>query len=229
VPDNISSAEQFGRLAVELHDVHGVLETVDAAIQFTLQAIRCDYASVVVIDMGRRPEIMASTHPGLEKMYREQLDTGTGPLITATQEHQVVKIPDVLAELRWSQEWVDQAVCAGIRSSLHVPLSNTMQRRSAVLSLYRVDPDPFTDDDIAITHILARHAAVAISAARKYQNLATAVDARKLVGQAMGILMERYNFDSDRAFEVLRRYSQDTNTKLRDVAQELIDSRRLPS
>jgi AmiR/NasT family two-component response regulator len=55
------------------------------------------------------------------------------------------------------------------------------------------------------------------------------VDARKLVGQAMGILMERYDLDADRAFKVLQRYSQSTNTKLRDVAQQLIDTRRLPS
>jgi AmiR/NasT family two-component response regulator len=55
-----------------------------------------------------------------------------------------------------------------------------------------------------------------------------AVDARKLVGQAMGILMERYDVDADRAFEVLKRYSQDTNTKLRDVAQQLIDTGKLP-
>jgi AmiR/NasT family two-component response regulator len=57
-------------------------------------------------------------------------------------------------------------------------------------------------------------------------HLKVAVDARKLIGQAMGILMERYSLDSDRAFEVLRRYSQDTNTKLHEVAQQLIDNRR---
>jgi len=58
-------------------------------------------------------------------------------------------------------------------------------------------------------------------------NLAQAVDARKLVGQATGILMERYDLDGDRAFTVLRRYSQDINTKLRDAAQQLIDTRKL--
>jgi hypothetical protein len=38
----------------------------------------------------------------------------------------------------------------------------------------------------------------------------------------------RYDLDGDRAFEVLKRYSQDTNRKLRDVAQELVDTRKLP-
>jgi AmiR/NasT family two-component response regulator len=58
--------------------------------------------------------------------------------------------------------------------------------------------------------------------------MAEAVDARKLVGQAMGILMERFDLDADRAFAVLQRYSQNGNVKLRDVAQQLIDTRKLP-
>ena len=44
----------------------------------------------------------------------------------------------------------------------------------------------------------------------------------------MGILMERFDVDGDRAFAILKRYSQDNNTKLRDVAQHLIDTRKLP-
>jgi hypothetical protein len=40
--------------------------------------------------------------------------------------------------------------------------------------------------------------------------------------------MERFDVDSDRAFAILQRYSQHNNIKLRDVAQFLIDTRRLP-
>jgi AmiR/NasT family two-component response regulator len=97
-----------------------------------------------------------------------------------------------------------------------------------VLGLYSPAPDAFDVDDEAIAHILARHASVAVASARHEETMAQAVDARKLVGQAMGILMERFDVDGDRAFAILKRYSQDTNTKLRDVAQHLIDTRKLP-
>jgi hypothetical protein len=59
-------------------------------------------------------------------------------------------------------------------------------------------------------------------------NLAAAVDARKLIGQAQGILMERFALDADQAFAVLRRCSQHLNIKLRDIAQQLINTRKLP-
>ena len=45
-------------------------------------------------------------------------------------------------------------------------------------------------------------------------SLSQAIDARKLVGQAQGILMERYDLDDRQAFDVLRRASQRLNRKV---------------
>jgi len=55
------------------------------------------------------------------------------------------------------------------------------------------------------------------------------VDVPAKLGQAQSLLMERHGLDGDRAFEVLRRYSQDHNIKLRDVAAHLIETRQLPT
>ncbi|MFG1820680.1 ANTAR domain-containing protein [Kribbella sp. NPDC049174] len=104
----------------------------------------------------------------------------------------------------------------------------THDRTIGVLSLYHDKPHAFGDDDEAIALLLAQHAAVAVASARQDETMAQAVDARRLVGQAVGILMERFDIDQDRAFAILRRYSQDTNTRLHDVAQHLIDTRTLP-
>jgi AmiR/NasT family two-component response regulator len=40
--------------------------------------------------------------------------------------------------------------------------------------------------------------------------------------------MVTYDVDQDRAFTILKRDSQDTNTRLREVAQHVIDTRKLP-
>jgi GAF domain-containing protein len=140
--------------------------------------------------------------------------------------HTTVLVRDTAGDPRWP-DWSSKVLSLGVRSVLDVPLT-TADGAVGVLGLYSVSPDAFGTDDEAIAHILARHASVAVATARKEATLAQAVDARKLVGQAMGILMERYGVDGDRAFAILRRYSQDTNTKLRDVAQQLIDTRKLP-
>ena len=55
--------------------------------------------------------------------------------------------------------------------------------------------------------------------------LQEALKSRDVIGQAKGVLMERRGLDSDEAFDVLRRTSQDLNVKLRDVAETLVTRR----
>jgi transcriptional regulator with GAF, ATPase, and Fis domain len=226
-PAELAAADAFAELATELHDSVGVEETVEAVVQFALQALTCSYAGVVLVTSGGRLEIAAVTDPVIEMIYEWQIQTGEGPVITVAREQVLVRVADTAEDPRWPR-WAETMTGLGIRSVLQVPLT-VAGRAAGVLSLYNTKPDRFTEDDEAVAYILARHASIAVATARHEENLAQAVDARKLVGQAMGILMERYDLDSDRAFEVLRRYSQDGNVKLRDVAQQLIDTRMLPA
>ncbi|MFI5713463.1 GAF and ANTAR domain-containing protein [Kribbella sp. NPDC051620] len=223
-----SAADTFARLAIELHDAPGVEETIDAVVQFALQALRLTHAGVVL--HGRRKlEVAAVTDSTVAEVYSLQIESESGPLITTLQSGATVLIRDTHADDRWPK-WADKVAALGVRSVLDVPLATGNGTRAAigVLGLYSPEPDAFGADDEAIAHILARHASVAVAVARHEETMAQAVDARKLVGQAMGILMERFDVDGDRAFAILKRYSQDTNTKLRDVAQQLIDTRKLP-
>ena len=224
-----TSADAFARLAIELHDAPGVEETVDAVVQFALHALNCTYAGVTLHTRGNRPEIAAVTEPVVADVFDLQISTQTGPLVTALNDRTTILIRDTTTDDRWP-EWAAKVAALGVRSVLDVPLATGggTRRGVGVLGLYSAIPDAFSQDDEAIAHILARHASVALASARHERTMAQAVDARKLVGQAMGILMERFDVDGDQAFAILKRYSQDTNTKLRDVAQQLIDTRKLP-
>jgi GAF domain-containing protein len=224
-PAGVFDAGTFAQFALELHDAAGVDETLEAVVQFALQAASCTHAGVALAARGGRAEVGAVTDPVVESLYRIQLETDEGPMLTALSG-ETVTIADVATDDRWPR-WQTVAVGAGIGSVLQVPM-RVSDQTTGVLSLYYTEPNAFTVDDEAIAHILARHASVAVATARHEVSLAQAVDARKLVGQAMGILMERFDMNADQAFAVLRRYSQDTNTKLRDVAAHLIETRKLP-
>lgn len=228
-PMSDTTASAFARLALELHDAPSVEETVDAVVQFALQALNCTYAGIAFATRGARPEVAAVTDPVVAEVFELQIGTQRGPLVESMQGHTPILIRDTGTDDRWPV-WAEAVSALGVRSVLDVPLVTGSESRRAVgvLGLYSPDPDAFGPDDEAVAHILARHASVALASARHEESLALAIDARKLVGQAMGILMERYDMDADRSFAVLKRYSQDTNTKLRDVAQQLIDTRKLP-
>jgi GAF domain-containing protein len=224
-PAGGDAADKFAQLALELHDTPGVEDTVQAVVQFALHALNCSHAGVALAIHGR-PEIPVVTDPVVAEIYQLQTDSGDGPLVESLRDHSTLLIRDTATEERWP-DWAAKVLAVGIRSVLDVPLT-TATGTVGVLGLYSTEPDAFGSDDEAVAHILARHASVAVASTRREETLAQAIDARMTVGQAMGILMERFDIDSDRAFAILRRYSQDTNNKLREVAQQLLNTRKLP-
>lgn len=64
--------------------------------------------------------------------------------------------------------------------------------------------------------------------ATENKQLMCAIASRDTIGQAKGMLMERFNIDSDRAFAMLTRLSQQTNTRIEQIAASLVQATRPP-
>jgi GAF domain-containing protein len=223
---NYRDAEEFAEMAIRLHDEPGVEETVELVLQYALKAVDADYAGVIFVHSKTKVETVSATDPLIEKLDEIQLQVGEGPDISALGDVISVIVDDTTTDRRWPA-WAGLVAGAGVRSLLNVRLW-TSTSTLGTLNLYSREPNKFSADDQAVAHVLARHAAVAIGSARKEQNLWQAVDARKRIGQAQGILMERYDLTADKAFAVLLRYSQDKNIKLRVVADQLVENGSLP-
>jgi GAF domain-containing protein len=223
---NENVAEDFARMAMTLHDERTLEQTVDRVLEFALKALGCSYAGVVFVHRQKRVETFAATDPLVEHLDKVQFEVGEGPDIEIIEDRRGVIVDDTTTDNRWPA-WSKRVAEAGVRSMLGTRL-HTSETTIGSLNLYDVRAGAFTAEDRAIAEILARHAAVAMQSTREQANLWKAIDARQLIGQAQGILMERFAIDADQAFTVLRRYSQDRNVKLNVVAQLLIETRRLP-
>ena len=100
-------------------------------------------------------------------------------------------------------------------------------RRTApagALNVFGHHADVWDADAETTGAILAAHAATAILAQRKGEQLHSALMTRDRIGQAKGIIMQSYGVDDVRAFEMLRRISQESQIKLADIAQRVIDT-----
>jgi hypothetical protein len=95
------------------------------------------------------------------------------------------------------------------------------------LNLYAREPHSFTEESEQVGLLFVSHAAVAMVGAQKQDQLTEGLATRDLIGQAKGILMERYGINADRAFALLVRASQNRNVKLRDLAVELTTTRHI--
>lgn len=219
-------ADAIAEMALHLHREPNTAETLERVLEYALKAVDCDYAGVIFVHRKSRIETVAATDPLIEKLDRIQMELGQGPDLDVLEDRVSFIIDDICGDPRWPM-WSDLVAGNGIRSMLNVRLS-TGDRVLGTLNLYSRQPNKFDVDDQAVAHVLARHAAIALAASRKEENLILAADARKIIGQAQGILMERYGLDADKAFDVLVRYSKNNNIKLRDVAHQLIETRSLP-
>ncbi len=63
---------------------------------------------------------------------------------------------------------------------------------------------------------------------RRAKNLDAAMVTRELIGHAQGILIERERITGDQASNISRQASQRLNVKLREVAQDLVDTGERP-
>jgi len=96
------------------------------------------------------------------------------------------------------------------------------------MNLYSRRPHAFDGEGQEIGQIFAGHAAVALAGAEHEEQLRAGMNSRDLIGQAKGILMERFRLTAQQAFDVLSRVSQELNRKLVDVAAELTETGALP-
>lgn len=208
----------FARTAQEQRDpLTTLVEIVRAAVELVPG---CDEGSISVV-LGRMnvsSEAASSELPrvvdALQEKYQE------GPCLSSAFEQMTVRVPDMAAETRWPT-FTAAAAAAGAAGMLSCQLYVEGDNLGA-LSLFSRRAGAFDDESEHVALLFAAHAAVAFSAVQKEAKLTRTVATRQEIGVAQGILMERYKVSDTQAFDMLIRASQHRNTKLRDVASELV-------
>jgi GAF domain-containing protein len=186
-------------------------------------------ASGAVITLLEHGRLFSPAHSDerARRVSLAQEHTGQGPCLDTSREHVTVRCDDLRAETRWAA-WAARATALGVLSVMSFQLFVTGDAMGA-LEVYADQPCAFDDDAENTGLLLAAHAAIAISASRKVTNLRTALTSRDVIGQAKGILMERYKIDAVHAFDLLVRSSQTTHQKLNLIAEQLATTGELPA
>jgi GAF domain-containing protein len=221
-------ALEFAELAATLQAAPTVTATAEDIVRYARAQLDADQAGISIIRPRDPFETIAPTDPMVERLDRLQYELGEGPCYDNPWPDQTLTVP-ILAEVERWPAWAAEVAALGFVSLLAAELTTAEGHRIGAVNAYWTQRRCFTPDDIAFMAIFARHATLALEQKWNIAGLNVALDSRKLIGQAQGILMERYGLAADRAFDVLRRYSQDRNIKLRDVATHLAKTRQLPT
>jgi GAF domain-containing protein len=209
-----------------IRDLEQTLQQIVAAAVTTIPGV--DAGSISMTEDGR----ITTRHPtsdAIAKLDECQSELHQGPCITALEDPPpsgTVVADDLDDEdgQRWP-EFAPRAVEAGYRGLMSTQLSVNGGVRAA-LNLYSAAPHAFDEEAQTLAGLFGIQASILLYGADTAAQLQKAVDSRDLIGQAKGILRERFKVDDEGAFQMLVKSSQETNMKLTAVAQWLLEDSR---
>ena len=155
-----------------------------------------------------------------------QTATGEGPVHEALATGRPVLVHDVATEPRW-RGFAAAAAALGLGSVIVVPLPDAVRQHEAFTCVSRAS-GAFGEDAVGSAHALAVQVGLVCARTVETGNLRKAVESRQQIGEAVGVLVERHRITTTVAFQTLVAASQNSNTKLRDVAQLVIDTGQDP-
>lgn len=211
---------EFARTVQQEDDAHATLVEIVRTAIFLIPG--CDEASVCVVQ-GRGSVTAAAPSGELSRLVdaiQERFQQGPG--LDAARKRATVRVCDMATETRWPQ-FTRAALAQGLEGMLSIQLYVESQDLGA-LNLFSRQRNAFSDESEHVGLMFAAHAAVAYAGACETGKLARRVITQQLIGQAQGILMERFKVMDHKAFAMLVKASQHTNAKLRDVAEQLVET-----
>jgi len=184
-------------------------------------------AAAVAITAGAQTYTFAVSDARISELHRLQFASGEGPVVETLRYNEARHVPDTSVEGRW-QTFCRAATEAGLHSLVSLPL-HTAHRSAGAVALYADCPCAFSGAAHDIALLFAAQGGTAVSNAGIYgacrqltDNLQAALEGRAIIEQAKGVLHAKLAVSPDEAFELIRRYSQNTNQKVRIIAAQLV-------
>jgi GAF domain-containing protein len=215
------------RIAELVQELHSRPDTDSATVldelveHAAVEIPGAQYAGITVTRNAKHIDTPAATHKWPILLDEVQQRHREGPCLTAAWEERIIHVADLETDDRFPLYRRDALEQTPIRSVMAFQLFIADETMGA-LNVYSEQPYTFDQASRDIGRVFAAHSSVAWNSARREEQFKRALASRDTIGQAKGMIMERYGVDAVQAFEVLRKLSQDSNVPLVQVASELI-------
>jgi len=215
------------RIAELVQNLHGRPDTdsdtvlAELAEHAAVEIPGAQYAGITITRNGKHIDTPAATHIYPMLLDKVQQRYQEGPCLTAAWEEKTVHVANLETDERFPLYRQDALAETPIKSIMAFQLFIAGETMGA-LNVYSEQPNVFDSESRNIGLVFAAHSSVAWNSARRDEQFKKALASRDTIGQAKGMIMERYGVDAVQAFELLRKLSQDSNVPLIKVATELV-------
>jgi hypothetical protein len=185
-----------------------------------------DHASITLLHPSGRFETRASKNPLVLRLDHIQYAVDQGPCVDAVRGFSMVSAPRMRSERRWPS-YAPQAAALGVQSQLSVKLALGGDDPLGSLNLYSTTA-PLTLESEAMAELFGSHAATGPhDAPTPAPSPSPALESLRVIEHALGIVMNRFDIDANRAFDYLDESAARADLELADYAQQLLDEGHL--
>jgi hypothetical protein len=214
--------------------------SLNQLVMLATRQVRACLGATAALWRDEEPVITAASHPDLPELVEAQLRSGRGPVFDALARGEPVTVSDALTETRWP-EYATAALRRGVRCSVTLAYRHGLQagasgREAITLSLFAARPRALESGQLDLAELLITYGGAVVGNAADYgdaqrtaRQLRDAADARTVVDQARGMLMQALGCTPDEAMRWLRRTSQERNVRVADVASMIVEANGLDS
>lgn len=222
-------ARTFVDLADTLVADFDVVDFLHTLARRSTELLDASAAGIMLADQHGDLQVMASSSEEARLLELFELQRNEGPCLDCFRSGRQVARADLPAMRESWPAFTERLEQLGFNSAQALPM-RLRTDTIGVLNLFRAKPGPLTESDLWIGQAMAHVATVSLIqeraiAARELlaEQLQTALNSRVLLEQATGVLAERAGLSMDQAFQTMRRYARSHNTRLREVAAQIID------
>jgi GAF domain-containing protein len=215
--------DDFAEVARLLRSQTADPDLADTVCELALRTVGGDHVLITSIRAGEFTTV-AATSEVPEVADKIQYKVGMGPCLEAIRENDTIRVDDLATDPRWPQ--FASAACAEL--GLHSMLAQVLpvdDQALAALNVYSAQPRAFGPWDEKIIVILGSAAVTAMRAVRhqeKIVHMERALRTSRRIGVALGIVMATRGVDLDDAWDVLSTASQRSNTKVSELADQVV-------
>ncbi len=198
-------------------------EILQLIVTMTAQVMESKICSMMLLDEKKQELVIAATQ-SLSQDYVNKANLKVGQSISGRVviEKRPISVLDVTREPGYVFPHI--AKKEGVVSMIGVPMM-IKDRVVGVINSYTQKEHRFSREEIDILQAIANQAAVAIENTRLDQEILSAKEAletRKTVERAKGVLMKELGISEDEAYRRIHRKSMDLRRSMREVAEAII-------
>jgi hypothetical protein len=212
----------LAELLHRLDNLGGLKEVSDAVAGFAVTHLGADLAGVSLRPPEGDSVRLAASHAELVRLDDAEGESGRALGWPTPERGALISVADTRTDRRWPT-WSSVVSRQRLLAVCLIEMTR-LGGRPVTLELFSRTAGAFDARELPGVAAFARVIGLSVHHTERRSNLARAMKTRDTIGQAQGILMERYGLTSEQAMQYLRRVSQDSQQKVQDIATQLVQS-----